>query len=77
MQELYKNTLVDLDNEQIIQQSLNTATISSLGKNERQILVLTRGRETAYIHDENLGFIGHIESLPTGHARHCAGESGR
>ncbi|MFN8245904.1 MAG: hypothetical protein U0T56_05960 [Ferruginibacter sp.] len=57
MQELYKNTLVDLDNEQIIQQSLNTATISSLGKNERQILVLTREEGTAHIHDENLGFL--------------------
>lgn len=57
IQELYNNYLVDLDNEQLIPQSLNTAKTPSLGGNESSILVLTNETDTPFIHDENLSFL--------------------
>lgn len=55
--ELYNNCLIDLDKEQIIEESLNTGEIAFLGGNSRLVLVLVNETDTVHIQDENLAFL--------------------
>jgi|JI6StandDraft_1071083.scaffolds.fasta_scaffold27221_2 hypothetical protein len=57
IQELYKDSLVDLDSNQIKTDSLKPVNIPFLGKNERNILVLVDEKDVIYLPDEDLAFL--------------------
>ena len=63
IQELYKNSLIDGDNDQIKTKSLKTDKSLFLGKNQKNILILVNEENAAYLPDENLNFlIGILEA---------------
>jgi len=58
--ELYKDSMVVLDEKQIIPNSLKSETLPYLGGNERQILVLLEDEQNVFIHDADLTFLTDI-----------------
>ena len=58
--ELYKNSMVVLDEKQIIPNSLKSETLSFLGGNERQILVLLEDEKNVFIAENDLSFLTDI-----------------
>lgn len=55
--ELYKNFLVDIDNQQLNPGLSETGNLSYLGKNEKNILLIVREKNALYLSDENLHFL--------------------
>ena len=52
--ELYKNSLVALDDEQLIQESFNSDKPSFLGNNSKRILILTDSATAIHLEDNEL-----------------------
>ncbi len=59
---LYNKSLVDLEPEQKITDSLLPTTIKYLGKNEKQLAILVRDEENVFLDDDNLNFLIKIMS---------------
>jgi len=57
LQELFKNTLIDLKPEQNNDQKNVSKGFSTLGNNRRHILIMVESDETLYLPDEQLNFL--------------------
>ena len=57
VRELYKNSLVDVDNQQLIPKSLKAGDLPFLGKNEKNILVIVQEENAVYLPDDDLNFL--------------------
>lgn len=57
VQELYKDYLIDLEKEQISDQSLNADTIQHLGQFQQSVLILIHYPDSPYLPDETLQFL--------------------
>ena len=57
MSELYKDSLIVLDEKQISSESLKSTGFISLGNNKRNILLLVDETEAVYLKEENLEFL--------------------
>ena len=57
IQELYKNSLIEGDNNQSGTKSLKTDGPLFLGKNQKNILVIVNEENVLYLPDENLNFL--------------------
>ena len=57
IQELFKNSLIELDIEQKVQQNTNENSFSTLGNNRKQILILVSNEEAAFLPDNQLNFL--------------------
>ena len=62
LSELYKNSLVVLDDKQINTESLKEENLVFLGDNEKNILILVEDEKALHINDEDLGFLTGILS---------------
>lgn len=54
---LYNKSLVDLEPEQQIKDSLLTNTIKYLGKNEKSLIILVKDEKNVFLDDEDLNFL--------------------
>jgi DNA polymerase III psi subunit len=57
LQELFKNSLIDLKKEEIPLEKTISKEFSTLGNNRRHILILVKSDETLYLPDEELNFL--------------------
>jgi hypothetical protein len=57
LQELFKNTLIDLKPEQKHEQKNGSKGFATLGNNRRHILIMVESSETLYLPDEQLNFL--------------------
>jgi len=57
IQELYKNSLIDVDNSQLKTESLKTDEPAFLGRNEKNILIIVNDENAVYLPDEHLQFL--------------------
>jgi DNA polymerase III psi subunit len=57
IQELYNDSLIDLEKEQLTEQSLNTDAIQHLGQFQQSVLILTHYPGIAFLPDETLQFL--------------------
>ncbi len=57
MSELYKDSLIVLDEKQISSESLKSTGFISLGNNKRNILLLVDETEAVHLKEENLDFL--------------------
>lgn len=57
LQELFKNTLIDLKPEQKHEQENGSKGFATLGNNRRHILIMVESSETLYLPDEQLNFL--------------------
>lgn len=57
LQEMYKDYLIDLDNGQIIADSLKSGNIPFQGKNACNILILALGEKRSGLADQDKGFL--------------------
>jgi len=55
--ELYKNSLVDTDNEQSKPEILESADLQFLGKNQKNILLIANEENAVYLPDDDLNFL--------------------
>ena len=62
LSELYKNSLVVLDDKQINTKSLKEENLVFLGDNEKNILILVEDEKALHINDDDLGFLTGILS---------------
>ena len=62
LSELYKNSLVVLDDKQINTESLKEENLVFLGDNKKNILILVEDEKALYINDDDLGFLTGILS---------------
>ncbi len=56
-EELYKNSLVHLDAEQIINKSLKEDALIFLGNNKKNVLLIVNEENAVYVQDEDLNFL--------------------
>ncbi len=54
VQELYKKSLIESENNQLSTDSLKTSDFSFLGKNQKKILIIVSEENAVYLPDENL-----------------------
>ena len=54
VQELYKKSLIESENNQLSTDSLKTSDFSFLGKNQKKILIIVSEENVVYLTDENL-----------------------
>jgi hypothetical protein len=57
LQELFKNTLIDIKPEQKQEQKTSPKGFATLGNNRRHILVMVESEDTLYLQDEQLNFL--------------------
>jgi hypothetical protein len=57
VQHLYKKSLVDLETSQSSPEILNSSECSSLGKNEKNILIIVEDNTVVFLPDEELQFL--------------------
>jgi DNA polymerase III psi subunit len=60
--ELYKNHLVDIDNQQVKAGSLKAGELLFLGKNQKNILLVVHEENAVYLPDDDLNFLVDILS---------------
>ena len=57
LQELFKHSLVDIKNDQIVETKADVKPFFTLGNNRRRILILVESDETLYLPDDQLSFL--------------------
>lgn len=55
--ELYKDSLIDLDSNQLTTKSLNVHRFSFLGENKKNIIILIEDKNSTYLPDDDLRFL--------------------
>ncbi|MEP7166023.1 MAG: hypothetical protein ABI741_15075 [Ferruginibacter sp.] len=60
VRELYKNSLVEIDEQQLIPASLEGNNVIFLGKNQKNILLIVAEENAVYLPDEDLNFLVEI-----------------
>ena len=62
LSELYKNSLVVLEDKQLITDSLKEENFNFLGNNNKHILILVKDNESVHLNDSDLNFLAGILS---------------
>jgi hypothetical protein len=57
LQQLFKQSLVDLKNDEVKSSATKSAKLSFLGNNKKQILIVVASEEALYLPDDQLNFL--------------------
>lgn len=57
IQDLYKNSLVDLNNNKAVTEEIKSAALPFLGNNQKRICILVNDEKALYLSDELLNFL--------------------
>jgi hypothetical protein len=57
IQEMFKNSLIDCKSEKQVRENTSESTLTFLGNNDKQVLILVKNADSLYMPDEELTFL--------------------